>query len=78
MFRRSWDIGRAPCTSSGDGSGKGRRASSGLGALRGPVPSLVNMSSALPALGKHSTRHLRSERDMRRLGQGAGWKHCLC
>ena len=26
---------------------------------RAPVPSLVYMSSALPALGKHSTRHLR-------------------
>lgn len=34
--------------------------SSGLGALRGPVPSFVYMSSALPALGKHSTRHLQS------------------
>lgn len=32
--------------------------SSGLGTLRSPVPSLVYMSSALPAFGKHSTRHL--------------------
>lgn len=31
---------------------------SGLATLRLPVPSLLYMSSALPALGKHSTRHL--------------------
>ena len=30
----------------------------GLATLRLPVPSLLYMSSALPALGKHSTRHL--------------------
>ena len=30
----------------------------GLAILRLPVPSLLYMSSALPALGKHSTRHL--------------------
>ena len=36
--------------------------SSGEGALRTPVPSDVYMSSALPALGKHSTRSLRRQR----------------
>ncbi len=44
----------------GGGAGAEGRARSGLGARRGPVPSLVYMSSALPALGKHSTRHLRA------------------
>jgi hypothetical protein len=52
-------VGLGVCREGG-GAGAEGRARSGLGARRGPVPSLVYMSSALPALGKHSTRHLRA------------------
>lgn len=44
-------------TTSSEARGPGL-TSSGLGALRAPVPSVVNMSSLLPALGKQSTRNL--------------------
>lgn len=46
LIERLWPVGEQMLT---------RR---GLETLRAPVPSLVYMSSALPAFGKHTTRHL--------------------
>jgi hypothetical protein len=51
-------LGALPICNAGQCGKAAGLTSRGLGAFLGPVPSLEYMSSALPALGKHSTRSL--------------------